>query len=140
MKNFGKILKFRANFFINISKFYKSLFDEFIWAECLLNRNFEDNVAVCLCVKCFWCYLSNQNSWACIQYIVYFIFVSCLLCPPPQFLYVADPMGPACTHACNLYELLDALGYCFEDFVSKPSTKSLVAVDRANHVVPVLFQ
>lgn len=38
-----------------------------------------------------------------------------------------------------MYNGLDPFGYFFEDFVSKPTTNSLVAVDKENRVV-LLFE
>ena len=38
-------------------------------------------------------------------------------------------------HACNVSEGLDPFGNFFENFVTKPSSKSLVVIDKSHHVV-----
>ena len=69
-------------------KFYKILqksFYEFMRAECPSIEFWRQHCSTnCLCMKCFWCYFSNQNSWACIQYILYICQLS--LVPPPPIL------------------------------------------------------
>ena len=37
----------------------------------------------------------NQNSGAAPVYSIYTVYLCCHLCPPPKFLYVADPMYSA---------------------------------------------
>lgn len=38
-------------------------------------------------------------------------------------------------HVCNMSEGLDPFGHNFENFVTKPSSKSLVVIDKAHQVV-----
>ena len=121
MKNFGEILNFCANYFINFFKnFQKSLISRFVLnvfsQPKFWSRHCSTGLERNSFMKFFLMFPSpNQNSGAAPVYSIYTVYLCCHLCPPPKLLYVADPMVYWNILSLEYYYLLEILAFLFCD-------------------------